>query len=458
MPLPFAVRAAAATPVFVLAPAAVGAWRKRLAAAQGRWLAETGFDGKDGALALLPGGRGGLGQAVAVIADPLDPNAYAALAARLPAGTYRLHDAGWEASAATVAAFGWGLAAYRFTRYRPAKGKPAALLWPARADRKAVEARLEANFLARDLINTPASDMGPQDLAAAARALGKRFGAKVSVVEGDDLLRQNWPMVHAVGRASARKPCLIDLVWGPADAPKVTLVGKGVCFDSGGLDLKPASGMLTMKKDMGGAAHVLALASMVMAAKLKIRLRVLVPAVENSVSGNAFRPLDVLNTRKGITVEIGNTDAEGRLILGDALHEAASENPVLIVDCATLTGAARVALGTEVPALFASDEALAADILQAAEAERDPLWRLPLWQPYRKLLDSKVADMNNVASSEFGGALTAALFLQEFVGRRIPWAHVDMMAWNPTERPGRPVGAAAQGLRALYAAIAKRAG
>ena len=458
MPLPFATRASAAIPVTILPPSAVAAWRKRQSGGVGRWLSDTGFDGKDGALATLPASRGGIGQAVAVIADMDDPHAFASLAARLPAGAWRLADEKMPARAATIAAFGWGLAGYRFARYRASKARPATLVWPAQADRSAVEARLEANFLARDLINTPASDMGPQDLAAAAKALGKRFGAKVSVIEGDDLLRQNWPMVHAVGRASVRKPCLIDLVWGPADAPKITLVGKGVCFDSGGLDLKSAAGMLTMKKDMGGAAHVLALASMVMAAKLKVRLRVMVPAVENSVSGNAFRPLDVLQTRKGITVEIGNTDAEGRLVLGDALHEAASEDPALIVDCATLTGAARVALGTEVPALFASDEALAADILAAAEAERDPLWRLPLWQPYRKLLDSKVADINNVATSEFGGALTAALFLQEFVGKRIPWAHVDMMAWNPNERPGRPVGAAAQGLRALYAAIEKRAG
>jgi leucyl aminopeptidase len=457
VPLPFANRASQAIPVSILSPDHVTAWRKRQSGAAGRWLAATGFTGEDGAVATLPAGRGGIGQVAAVIADRESPDAYAALAARLPFGTYRLADAEMEAKQANMAAFGWGLASYRFARYRASKGRPPVLQWPQNAHRLGVEAMLEGNFLTRDLVNTPASDMGPQDLAAASKALGKRFGAKVTVIEGDDLLKKNYPMVHAVGRASSRKPCLIDLIWGPADAPKVTLVGKGVCFDSGGLDLKPAAGMLLMKKDMGGAAHVLGLAHMVMASGLKLRLRVLIPAVENAVSGNAFRPLDVLQTRKGITVEIGNTDAEGRLILADALTEAASENPKLIIDCATLTGAARVALGVELPALFCNDEALAAEIAAAATAWRDPLWRMPLWQPYRKLLDSKVADMNNVASSEFGGAVTAALFLQEFVGKRIPWAHLDLMAWNPTERPGKPVGAAAQCLRALFVAVSRRA-
>lgn len=458
MPLPFASRAAAALPVTILPPNAVAGWRKRQPQSVGKWLSATGFDGADGALALLPASRGGVGHVVAVIQDRLDPAAFAALAARLPAGVYRLADTRLPAVEAEVAAMGWGLAAYRFTRYRDAKGKPAQLLWPENADRAAVTAALEANFLTRDLINTPASDMGPAELAAAARELAQRHGARIDVIEGDALLEHNYPMVHAVGRASARKPCLIDLSWGAADAPKVTLVGKGVCFDSGGLDLKSAAGMLTMKKDMGGAAHVLGLASMVMAAGLNLRLRVLIPAVENSVSGNAFRPLDVLRTRKGVTVEVGNTDAEGRLILGDALFEAASEKPALIVDCATLTGAARVALGVELPALFCNDDALATELAEAAAAARDPLWRLPLWQPYRRLLDSKVADLNNVSASEFGGALTAALFLEEFVGKGIPWVHVDMMAWNPNERPGRPVGAAAQTLRALYPVIARRAG
>ena len=458
MPLPFVSRASSAVPVTVLSPSEVAAWRRRQPAGAAKWLADTGFSGEDGAVATLPGSRGGLGRAVAVIADRDDPAGFAGLAARLPAGAYRLADDRLPPRAATTAAFGWGLAAYRFSRYRAAKGRPAQLVWPASADRRRVEALLEGNFLARDLINTPASDMGPAELAAAAADLAKRHGPRCTVIEGEALLKRNYPMVHAVGRASARAPRLIDLVWGPPKAPRITLVGKGVCFDSGGLDLKSAAGMLLMKKDMGGAAHVLGLAATVMALGLQVRLRVLVPAVENSVSGNAFRPLDVLATRKGITVEIGNTDAEGRLILADALVEAASEEPAMILDCATLTGAARVALGVELPALFCNDEDLAGDLLAAASSERDPLWRLPLWQPYRKLLDSKIADINNVASSEFGGALTAALFLQEFVGRRTPWAHIDMMAWNPNERPGRPIGAAAQGMRAMLAAIEKRAG
>jgi leucyl aminopeptidase len=449
-------RAASATPLHLLAPAAVKAWRKRQPAVVEKWLSGNGFAGKAGDLAALPAGKGGIGQAVAVIATPEDPLVYASVAARLPVGAYRLA-APLPAAQANAAAIGWSMAAYRFTRYKAAKTKPATLVWPDGADRALVEATVEANFLARDLINTPASDMGPAELAAAAQALAKQHGAKCTVIVGDALLKQNWPMVHAVGRASSRPPRLIDMVWGPADAPKITLVGKGVCFDSGGLDLKPAGGMLLMKKDMGGAAHVLALASMIMATKLKLRLRVLVPAVENSVSGDAFRPLDVLQTRKGITVEIGNTEAEGRLILGDALHEAASERPMLIIDCATLTGAARVALGPELPAVFVNDEALASDLLRHGEAQHDPVWRLPLWRSYRRFLDSKVADMNNVGG-DTGGAITAALFLEEFVPSTVPWIHMDVMAWNASERPGQPVGAAAQGLRAFYALIKQRIG
>jgi leucyl aminopeptidase len=449
-------RSATATPVVLLAPDTVRAWRKRQPAIVEKWLAGTGFAGKAGEVAVLPAGKGGVGQVVAVLGAPEDPIAHAAVAAKVPAGAYRLAE-GLPPEQATAAAIGWAQAAYRFTRYKSSKAKPAALVWPDGADRALVEATVEANFLARDLINTPASDMGPAELAAAAQALAKRFGARCKVIVGEDLLKQNWPMVHAVGRASSRVPRLIDIAWGPADAPRLTLVGKGVCFDSGGLDLKPASGMLLMKKDMGGAAHVLALASMVMATGLKLRLRVLVPAVENSVSGNAFRPLDVLQTRKGITVEIGNTDAEGRLILGDALHEAAGEKPALLIDCATLTGAARVALGPELPAVFVNDDGLAGDLLRHGNAQHDPFWRLPLWRSYRRFLDSKVADLNNVGG-DLGGAITAALFLEEFVPRDVPWIHMDVMAWNAADRPGHPAGAAAQGLRAFYALIRERLG
>jgi leucyl aminopeptidase len=317
---------------------------------------------------------------------------------------------------------------------------------------------IEAISMARDLITTPSSDMGPAELAGAAQDLAKTHKARIRVIVGDDLLKQNYPMVHAVGRASSRAPRLIDLSWGKESDPKVTLVGKGVCFDTGGLDLKPASGMLMMKKDMGGAATVMAVAAMVMSAKLPVRLRLLVPAVENSVSGNAFRPMDVVPTRKGITVEIGNTDAEGRLILCDALHEGASEKPTMMVDCATLTGAARVALGTDLPALFCNDDALADDLLDAGKSVTDPMWRLPLFAGYRRLLDSKVADINNAPGVAFGGAITAALYLKEFVPDDVPWAHFDMMAWNNSSRPGRPEGGEAQAARAIFAAIEKRVG
>jgi leucyl aminopeptidase len=293
-----------------------------------------------------------------------------------------------------------------------------------------------------------------------AREVARSFGAAVRVIVGDDLLAASYPMIHAVGRASTTAPRLIDFTWGQPSAPKVTLVGKGVCFDTGGLDLKPSSAMALMKKDMGGAAVVLGLAHMIMAAKLPVRLRVLIPAVENAVGGNAFRPGDVLKTRKGITVEIGNTDAEGRLVLGDALTEALSEDPALLIDCATLTGAARTALGPDLPAMFTDDEALAADLLAAAESAHDPMWRLPLWAPYRKMIDSKIADLNNAGDSPFAGAITAALFLKEFVkakdnGSR-PWAHLDLYAWNPSERPGRPAGGEGMAIRALYEVIRKR--
>jgi len=308
-------------------------------------------------------------------------------------------------------------------------------------------------FLARDLANTPAGDLGPEELAAAALRVAKDAGADHRVIAGDDLLAENYPTIHAVGRASTRAPRLVDITWGDPAAPKVTLVGKGVCFDSGGLDLKTASGMRLMKKDMAGAAIMLGLAQAIMDARLPVRLRMLLPCVENSVSGNAMRPLDIVRTRKGITVEIGNTDAEGRLILCDALAEASTEKPELLIDMATLTGAARVALGPEVAALFCDDEGLARDLLATAGAEEDPIWRLPLWRPYRKMIDSKVADINNVAESPHAGAIIAALYLQEFVDPGIPWAHLDVMAWNPQSRPGRPEGAEATALRALYAHI-----
>ena len=376
---------------------------------------------------------------------------FAGLPAALPPAVYRLGQ-GLKPSAATRAALGWALGCYAFARYKNNSRDYARLVWPGSADRDLVTHTAEAIALVRDLVNTPANDMGPVQLAEAARTLAKAHRGKCTVIVGDTLLKRNYPAVHAVGRASSEEPRLIDLRWG-SRGPKVTLVGKGVCFDSGGLDLKPAAGMKLMKKDMGGAAHVLGLASLIMAQKLPLRLRVLIPAVENAVSGNAFRPLDVLQTRKGLTVEVGNTDAEGRIILCDALAEADSENPDVVIDFATLTGAARVALGPDLPALFCNDDKLAGLILRSAASEGDPVWRLPLHKGYRQGLDSKVADLANISNSPFGGAITAALFLEQFVSPGTRWAHFDVMAWNVAPRPGRPEGGEAMGLRAVYAAI-----
>ncbi len=417
--------------------------------AQRDWLAATGFKAEPGSFAFLPGSQGALSAVLAAPNEGAPVWAYAGLPASLPQGRYRL-DTKLDPAAATQAALGWALGAYSFNAYKTPKRAPAELVWPAGADRAEVENLARAVGLARNLINTPAEDLGPDELAQAARGVAERHGAKINVIRGDDLLAQNYPTIHAVGRASTRPPCLIDLRWGDANAPLVTLVGKGVCFDTGGLDLKPAAGMLGMKKDMGGAAVVLGLADALMASGTPIRLRVLIPAVENSVAGNAIRPLDIVRTRAGKTVEIGNTDAEGRLILCDALTEADREKPALLVDCATLTGAARVALGPELQALFCDDEAVARELQDAGQRTGDPLWRLPIWRGYRKLIDGKCADLNNVASSPFGGAIIAALYLAEFVSPDTAWAHLDMMASNVSARPGRPEGGEATGLRALY--------
>ncbi len=459
MALPFVDRSPSSFPVQIVQQSAWRKWLKEQSAARRGWLESTGVAGKAGDLAVVPGDDGKAAGAVLVLSDKPILWDFGALATRLPAGTWRLASDTAPVSP-TDAAVAIGLGTWRFDRYRSNKPKPSAtkILWPEGADKARATAMIEAIGMARDLITTPSSDMGPAELAAAAQALAKTHKAKCKVIVGDDLLKQNYPMVHAVGRASTRAPRLIDLIWGKASDPKVTLVGKGVCFDTGGLDLKPAAGMLMMKKDMGGAATMMAVAAMVMATRLPVRLRLLVPAVENSVSGNAFRPMDVVPTRKGLTVEIGNTDAEGRLILCDALHEGASEKPTMMVDCATLTGAARVALGTDLPALFCNDDELAQDLIESGEEVTDPMWRMPLFAGYRRLLDSKVADLNNAPGVAFGGAITAALYLKEFVPDDVPWAHFDMMAWNNTSRPGRPEGGEAQAARAIFAAIEKRVG
>ncbi|HUC09789.1 MAG TPA: leucyl aminopeptidase family protein [Stellaceae bacterium] len=439
-------------------------FRKWLEAAPERerhWVQSTGFAADAGKLALLPGDHGRLSRVLVGLGDAPEAGAtmwaLAGLPDTLPEASYRL-DPTPPGADPTRLALGWSLATYRFTRYhaRPAIG--AALVWPDGADRAQVERLAGAVFLARDLANTPAGDLGPEELAQTAIGVAQKAGACHRVIVGDELLAANFPTIHAVGRASTRPPRLVDIVWGDPAAPRVTLVGKGVCFDTGGLDLKTASGMRLMKKDMAGAAIVLGLGQAIMDANLPVRLRVLLPCVENSVSGNAMRPLDIVRTRKGLTVEIGNTDAEGRLILCDALAEASTEKPELLIDMATLTGAARVALGPELAALFCNDDALAADLLEAAAAEEDPMWRMPLWRPYRKMIDSKIADLNNVSESPHAGAITAALYLQEFVEPGIPWAHLDVMAWNPQSRPGRPEGAEATAMRALYGHITRRFG
>lgn len=418
-----------------------------------RFAQAAGFDGKKPSLLLVPDFRGGIECALLGTGGDLTPMDPGRLARMLPQGDWRL--AGDIADPA-LAALSFVLGAYSFDRYRKPRAPGPRLVLPQGVDESAMTITAQAIYLARDLINTPANDLGPAQLEAAIRSVAKQFKANVKSIAGDDLLKQNFPMVHAVGRASAEAPRIVEMVWGEKNAPKVTLVGKGVCFDSGGLNIKPGDSMTLMKKDMGGAAGTLALAQMIMAAKLPVRLRLIIPAVENAISGNAFRPGDVLQSRKGITVEIGNTDAEGRLVLGDALAWGDEDEPELIIDMATLTGAARVALGLDLPALFTGDEVLAADLARVSMAICDPLWRLPLWRGYEKGLSSDIADISHIGKGGFAGAITAALFLQRFVERSRSWAHVDLYAWISADKPWGPVGGEAQGVRALFDVIATR--
>jgi leucyl aminopeptidase len=417
------------------------------------------FDPSPGRHLLLPSPEDGLSGVLFALEGGDDPNKDlfrpGALCAVLPPGAYRFANAAHDSR---LAALAFALGSYRFTRYRKPDDKELKLELPGNVDGQDLTRIVEAVCLARDLTNTPANDMGPPELEEAARALANRHGASMRSVVGNDLTTENFPLIHAVGRASARAPRLIDITWGDPNDPKITLIGKGVCFDTGGLDIKAESGMLNMKKDMGGAASMLALAHMLMDRRINIRLRVLIPAVENSISGTAFRPRDVYRSRKGLTVEIGNTDAEGRLILADAIALADEDKPELIADLATLTGAARVALGTEVPPFYTDDDELASALARCATDEIDPLWRMPLWYPYGQLLDSKVADINNVSSVSFGGSITAALFLRRFVTQAKAWLHCDIYAWNQTTRPGRPEGAECQAARALYALLVSRYG
>lgn len=416
------------------------------------WQDAWGFDASPGSYCLVPG-QAGIDKVLVGRGVTLDTWTLGHLPQELPPHQYVLAD-NLEAEVATRLSLGWALGQYRFSRYRtndlPARAE---LVMPTVADTGYVTAAMTATYLVRDLINTPANDMGPDHLEAQARTLADTYGADLTVITGEDLLQQNYPLIYAVGQASAQAPRLLDLRWGDPDALPVTLVGKGVCFDTGGLHIKSGSGMQMMKKDMGGAAQVMGLASLIMAQRLPVYLRMLVPAVENSVAGNAMRPLDVFASRKGTTVEIGNTDAEGRLVLADALWAATQDSPALLIDCATLTGAARVALGTELPACFCNHAETAAALLAAGQRVDDPLWQLPLHEPYRPLLESKVADISNISGGSYGGAITAGLFLREFVSADIPWIHLDFMAWNLRVLPGRPEGGEAMGMRALYELI-----
>jgi leucyl aminopeptidase len=451
-----------ATPTIPVTFVTSATWREqreRLGAHERAFADASGFEPKAGRHMLLPGPEDRLAGVLFALEGADDPSKDlfrpGALVGALPAGAYRFANPPHDAK---LAALAFALGSYRFTRYRKQDDKELKLELPGNVDGDDLGRIVEGVCLARDLINTPANDMGPAELEEAARSLAGRHGAHVRSIVGDELLAEQFPLVHAVGRAAARAPRLIDIIWGDPGHPKVTLVGKGVCFDTGGLDIKPESGMLNMKKDMGGAATMLGLAHMLMDRGAKLRLRLLIPAVENAISGAAFRPRDVYRSRKGLTVEIGNTDAEGRLILADALALADEEQPELVADMATLTGAARVALGADLPPFYTDDDGLAADLARCATAENDPLWRMPLWRPYDALLDSKVADLNNVSSGNFGGSITAALFLRRFVGAAKAWLHFDIFAWNQTGKPGRPEGAECQAARALYALLVARYG
>jgi len=451
--------ATATVPVTFVTAATWAEIRERLDPRSRTFADAAGFAPGAGRHLLLPGPDGGLAgvlfgleDADAAGKDLLRPGALPGL---LPAGTYRFANAPHDAR---LAALAFALGTYRFARYRKAEDKDIRLELPGGVDGADLTRIAEGVWLARDLINTPANDMGPPELESAARTLATRHGASFRTIVGAELLTENFPLIHAVGRAADRAPRLVDMGWGNPAHPKITLIGKGVCFDTGGLDIKPESGMLNMKKDMGGAATVLALAHMLMDRGAKVRLRVLLPVVENAISGSAFRPRDIYRSRKGLSVEIGNTDAEGRLILADALALADEEAPELIVDMATLTGAARVALGPEVVPFYTDDDALAAALSRSADAQSDPLWRLPLWGPYDQMLDSKVADVNNVGAGGFAGSITAALFLHRFVSAAKAWLHCDIYAWNLTAKPGRPEGGECQAARALYHLLTARYG
>ncbi|MCM2473671.1 leucyl aminopeptidase family protein [Rhizobium sp. CG5] len=444
---PFTTKAGKTLPIFAVTPAHVETGSIDPIALD--WAKKAGFRAEAGTVLLIPTDDGHLGGALLGLGTNPSENPFITgkLARALPAGDWHIETAPLTANRLLL---GYGLGSYSFDRYRSERPTAPKLMIPQDADAADIKRQLAGVFLARDLINTPTNDMGPAELEAAFRALATHYKAEVSVITGDDLLEQNFPLVHTVGRASAQAPRLLDMRWGKKGHKKITLVGKGVCFDTGGLDIKPSAGMLLMKKDMGGAANVLGLALMIMDAKLKVDLRVIVPAVENSIAGNAFRPGDVYRSRKGLTVQIDNTDAEGRLILADALSYADEDQPDLLIDMATLTGAARVALGPDLPPFFTNDDHFALDLAEASLEVDDPLWRLPLHMGYDRLIRSQIADLTNAPAGGMAGAITAALFLKRFVMKTPTWAHFDIYGWASAERPHSQIGGEAQGIRALY--------
>jgi leucyl aminopeptidase len=442
-----------------LTPDGLADWQKGLAGPHLAWMETTGFAAAPGELLLLPDTAGGLEAVLLGLGKTPDPFALAALPSKLPAGAYRLEDTA-PAAVRDMAPLAWAMGCYRYDAYKskPHEGDWPQLVLSAAHDTPRIDRLNRAVYMARHLINTPAADMGPEALEATMQHLAAKHGAALGIIRGDDLVTENYPMIHAVGRAASEAPRLLDLRWGEADAPKVTLIGKGVCFDTGGLNLKPGNYMDLMKKDMGGAALAIALADALMDAGLPIRLRLMVGAVENAIGPDAFRPGDVLQSRKGMSVEIGNTDAEGRLILADMLAEADSETPALMIDFATLTGAARVAMGPEVVPFYTHSDTLAAGISEAGDAVYDPMWRMPLWPGYDGWLDSQIADVSHISSSPMGGSITAALFLARFVENCADWMHCDVYAWRAKAAAGRPVGGEAQALRAVYSHIEQRFG
>ena len=428
-------------------------WRKLQLPATGQWLDAQKFTASSGTLMLLPGDSG-IDGAVIGIGNRLDPFTYAHAPYALPPGDWQLAGA-LDDAARRALVLGWGLGSYRFRRYKTPLREPAMLAIDGVTDMETLDI-LSACVRTRDLINTPTEDMGPDQMEAVVREIAERHNAEIEVIAGDDLITQNYPAIHAVGRASHRAPRLIHLEWGDVDAPRVSLVGKGVCFDTGGLNIKAGPGMRNMKKDMGGAAHAIALAELIMAQRLPVRLSLFVAAVENAIGPNALRPGEVIATRKGVSVEIDNTDAEGRLVLCDALVRASEDKPAVLLDFATLTGAARIALGPDLPALYANDDALANDWLEAGVRESEPLWRMPLWRPYLRYLTSNIADIANGSNTPMAGSVTAALYLERFVPEGQPWAHVDVYSWNDSDRPGRPAGCEAQCLRSAYSMLKAR--